>query len=78
MQIEQLVKRGYIRSNLVKICKTIRNYDRNSLLPYKDKVNNFLSEDLNYVLCFHFFNYNLNIQSIIYNCFKSIFSNIVL
>jgi hypothetical protein len=78
MQIEQLVKRGYIRSNLVKICKTISNYDRNSLLPYKDKVNNFLSEDLNYVLYFHFFNYNLNIQSIIYNCFKSIFSNIVL
>ena len=40
MQIEQLVKRGYDRSNLVKICKTISNYDRNSLLPYKEKINN--------------------------------------
>ena len=78
MQIEQLVKRGYNRSNLVKICKTISNYDRNSLLPYKEKINNFLSEEENFILYFHFFNYNLNIQSIIYNCFKSIYSNIKL
>ena len=79
LHIDQLEKRGYDRIKLIKLCKTIGNLDRNSLLPYKDKsLNNFLSENINYILYFHYFNYNLNIQSIIYNCFKSIFKKIIL
>ena len=75
--IEQLEYKGYCKDYLIKLTKTIGNVDRNSLLPYKDKSNNdFILSENKSVLYFHYFNFNLNVKSIIYNAFKSVISKI--
>jgi len=33
--MKQLIKRGYNRISLIKLCKTIGKVERDSLLPYK-------------------------------------------
>ena len=38
LHIEQLIVRGYKKRSLVKLRKIIGNIDRNSLLPYKEKI----------------------------------------
>jgi len=75
LHIEQLIVRGYKKRSLVKLCKTIGNIDRNSLLPYKEKNNDFFSSVFKNVLYFDSFQFNLNIKSIIYSCFKKVFMN---
>ena len=58
--IKNLIKRGYKEIDLYKICLTIGNVDRNTLIPYRDKTlniskynsNNFkfiINFDLNYI-----------------------------
>ena len=75
MYIDRLVKLGHKRTSLIKLCKTIGHVDRNSLLPYKEKKNNFFSMELKNILYFDTFNSNLNVRSIIYNNFKENFNN---
>jgi len=44
-------------------------------LPYKEKNNDFFSSVFKNVLYFDSFQFNLNIKSIIYSCFKKVFMN---
>jgi hypothetical protein len=75
IHISGLLKRGYNKISLIKLCKTIGNIDRNSLLPYKENKNNFLSSKHNSILYFQIFNYNLNFKSILYNYFSHYINN---
>ena len=52
-QMKQLIKRGYNRISLIKLCKTIGKVDRDSLLPYKVKKNFLKSRDKKTILYFH-------------------------
>ena len=75
LHINQLIKRGYKKNSLIKLCKSIGNIDRESLLPYKEKNINFFSSETKNLIYFDTFNFNLNIRSIIYNHFKKAFNN---
>ena len=75
MHINQLINRGYEKNSLIRLCKSIGNVDRNSLLPYKEKINNFFSNETKNFIYLDIFNYNLNIKSIVYKHFKNIFAN---
>jgi hypothetical protein len=76
LHIQQLVRRGYKYVNLIKLCKSIGSTNRDLLLPYKDKTNNFISSTVNNILYFSSFNYNLNIQNIIYKSFAISFKHL--
>ena len=67
--IDQLLKRGYQRIKLIKLCKTIGNIDRDSLLPYKEK-QDFFNTDKKSILFIHKFNFNLDINKIVYLSFN--------
>ena len=69
-QIKQLIKRGYNKHKLIKLCKTIGNIDRDSLLPYKKKKNFLNTKNKKSILYYQKYNYNLNVKNIINNSFK--------
>ena len=75
LHINRLIKLGHKRTSLIKLCKSIGNLDRNSLLPYKENKNTFFSSELKNILFFDKFNFNLNIRKIVYSRFKEAFNN---
>ena len=75
LHINRLIKLGHNRTSLIKLCKSIGNLDRNSLLPYKENKNTFFSSELKNILFFDTFNFNLNIRKIVYSRFKEAFNN---
>jgi hypothetical protein len=70
-QMKQLIKRGYNRISLIKLCKTIGKVERDSLLPYKVKKNFLKSRDKKTILYYHKYNYNLKVNNIINNSFNN-------
>jgi hypothetical protein len=75
LHIDNLVKRGYEREFLIKLCKSIGNIDRDSLLPYKEKTNNLTVDNKINIMYFQLYNYNINFASIINYSFNSILYN---
>jgi len=75
LHINRLLKLGHKRTSLIKLCKSIGNLDRNSLLPYKENKNTFFSSELKNILFFDTFSFNLDIRKIIYSHFKKAFND---
>jgi len=68
--IQQLMKSGYEKSSLIKLCKSIGDIDRDSLLPYKEKNKQFFSSEHKNLFYFDFFNINLNKKGLIISVFR--------
>ena len=77
---QEFIKKGYDQNNVHKCARMVSNLDRNSIIPYKKKLNKFdFYENLFFKLPFNF-NY-LNVEKFFqkYNkdsdCFSSFFNN---